>query len=323
MIHRREFIKRAAIGSALMLPGLDALAETFNYASLNKLGVNLFSIPKLAETDFAGTMKMLSQIGYKGIEFYGPYSFSAEDDKTRWAAVAPALGFSASGYYGMTPKETRKILDDNGLSSPSMHTGLATLQSEKAMDAMAEAAHVMGTTYVVLPSAATQPDLDSYKKQADDFNKIGEAASKRGIRFAYHNHGNGLKAIDGVVPFELLMEKTDPKHVYYQMDLYWVTAGGIDAAAYLDKYKGRFRLMHVKDMSKAVRFSGDGGDSKQWMELFPYLANAGSGVLDLPNILAHAKTSGVEHFIVERDLAPEPKADLQQSYSYLSKLDLK
>ena len=323
MLHRREFIKKAALGSALLLPGLNSFASSFSYASLGKIGIQLFSIPKLVETDFAGTMKMLAQIGYKEIEFYGPYSFSAEDDKTRWAAVAPSLGFSASGYYGMTPKETKKILDDNGLSSPSMHTGLATLHDEKAMDQMAEAAHVMGTTYVVLPSAQTQPDLDGYKKQADDFNKIGEGATKRGIRFAYHNHGNGLKPVAGVVPFELIMEKTDPKHVYFQMDIYWVTAAGVDSAAYFDKFPGRFRSMHVKDMAKAVRFSGDGGDSKQWIELFPYLANAGTGVLDLPNILSHAKKSGVEHFVVERDLAPDPKADLQKSYDYLSKLNLK
>jgi len=266
---------------------------------------------------------MVAQIGYKEIEFYGPYQFSAEEDKTRWAAVAPSVGFSASGYYGLSPKEARKVLDDNGLSSPSMHTGLATLKDEKAMDQMAEAAHIMGTTYVVLPSAATQPDLDGYKKQAEEFNKIGEAASKQGIKFMYHNHGNGLKAIDGVVPFELLMENTDPKHVFYQMDIYWMSAAGVDVAAYLDKYKGRFRSMHVKDMSKAVRFSGDGGDSKQWIELFPYLANAGSRVLDLPNILSHAQKSGVEHFVVERDLAPEPEKDLKESYDYLSKLSLK
>lgn len=324
MQNRREFLKNTiAAGSLMMIPEANALADLISYGSITKLGVNLFSIPKLLEKDFPGTMKMVSQMGYKEIEFYGPYSFSAEEDKARWAAVVPSVGFSASGYYGLTPREARKVLDDLGLSSPSMHTGLASLKDEKAMDALAEAAHTMGTTYVVLPSAATQADLDGYKKQAEEFNKIGEGASKRGIKFMYHNHGNGLKAIDGVIPFDLLMKSTDPKHVYYQMDIFWMTAGGVDAAAYFDKYKGRFRSMHVKDMAKAVRFSGDGGDSKQWIELFPYLANSGTGVLDLTTILSHARKSGVEHFVVERDLAPDPKNDLQQSYDYLSKLSLK
>jgi sugar phosphate isomerase/epimerase len=80
--------------------------------------------------------------------------------------------------------------------------------------------------------------------------------------------------------------------------------------------------MHVKDMAKDVRFSGDGGDPNQWIELFPYLTDAGSGVLDLKTILSHAKKSKVEHFIVERDLTPNPAEDLRKSYNYLSALDL-
>ena len=73
----------------------------------------------------------------------------------------------------------------------------------------------------------------------------------------------------------------------------------------------------LKDMSELVTFSGDGGDPQQWIELFPYLANAGSGVLDLTSIISAAKASGVEHFIVERDLAPDPEADLKASHDHL------
>jgi sugar phosphate isomerase/epimerase len=98
----------------------------------------------------------------------------------------------------------------------------------------------LGAKYVVLPSAATHPNLDGYKAQADEFNSIGAEASKRGIRFAYHNHGNGLKAMEGTVPFDLIMERTDPKNVFYQMDIFWMTAGGVDVATYLDRYPGVF-----------------------------------------------------------------------------------
>jgi sugar phosphate isomerase/epimerase len=317
MLHRRDFIKRAALASGLLLPNFDLLADAFK-GTISKVGIQLFSIPKLVEKDFAGTMKMLAQIGYKEIEFYGPYSFSDQEDKTRWESITPSLGFSGSGFYGMTTKEVKKILDDNGLSAPSIHTGLNSLHSAKAMDQTAEAAHILGTKYIVLPSAQTQPTLDAYKVQADDFNKIGAEAKKRGIRFAYHNHGNGLKPLEGKVPLDLIIESTDPKAVFFQMDIYWMTAGGVDVGAYLDKYPGR-----LKDMSEAVRFSGDGGDSQQWIALFPYLANAGSGVLDLPSILSHAKRSGVEHFIVERDLAPDPNNDLKKSFDYISSVKLK
>jgi sugar phosphate isomerase/epimerase len=321
-INRRDFLKRGAAVTAasLILPQL--LHGNPYKGEIKKIGVQLFSIPHLVEKDFAGTMEKLSKTGYKEIEFYGPYDFSATADIERWKSITPSLGFSGSGFYGLSVKEVKKILSDNGLSASSLHTGMETLHDTSALGNLADAANELGAKYVVLPSAPTQPDIDSYKKQADDFSEIGRNAKKSGTRFAYHNHGNGLKAINGVVPLELIVESTDPGTVFFQMDIYWMTAGGVDVVKYLEKYEGRFRLMHIKDMSKAVRFAGDGGDSKQWIELFPYLTNAGSGVLDLKSILSAAKKSGMEHFIVERDLAPAGVEDLEKSYSYIANLSL-
>ena len=317
-MNRRTFTRAAtALAFGAILPTSDALAMSRN--KLARIGVQLFSIPKLCEKDFAGTMKMLADIGYKEIEFFGPYSFSAKEDIDRWNAITPSLGFSGSGYFGLTVQQVKKILDDNGLTSPSMHTGLLTLKQR--MNEMAEAANVLGTKYLILPSAETQTSLEGYKRQADEFNEIGASAAKLGLRFAYHNHGNGLKEMEGKVPMELIIESTDPKTVFYQMDIYWTTAGGVDPVTYLNKYAGRFKLVHVKDMSKKVRFSGDGGDPKQWIELFPFLTDAGSGMLDIKNIVAHAQKSGVEHFVVERDLAPEPKDSLSKALQYLKKLE--
>lgn len=317
--NRREFLKH----SALIAAGAAILPSTL-YGKpdmgIKKIGVNLFSIPHLCEKDFAGTMQKLSKAGYKEIEFYGPYDFSAAADITRWKSITPSLGFSGSGFYGRSVTDVKKILSDNGLSASSLHTGDASLHDDTALKKLTDAANTLGAQYVVLPSAPTQPDLDAYQKQADDFNDIGRRAKKAGTRFAYHNHGNGLQPINGTVPMELIFDKTDPGLVFFQMDIYWMTAGGVDVVKYLEKYKGRFRLMHIKDMSKSVRFAGDGGDSNQWIELFPYLANAGSGVLDLKAILSVAKKSGMEYFIVERDLAPNGIDDLKISADYLVKL---
>jgi sugar phosphate isomerase/epimerase len=322
MTHRRNFLKKSAalLGSSLLIHPLMADPPFGPGEKLKRIGVQLFSIPKIVEKDFAGTMKMLAGLGYKEIEFFGPYPFSPAAEKEGWNAVTPSLGFSGSGFFGLDPKQVRKILDDNGLSAPSMHSGLPTL--EQAMDALAGAANILGATYVTLPSAATQKDLDGYKKQAEQFNRIGESAARQGVRFAYHNHGNGLQPLNGTVPFELLMQNTDPAKVFFQMDIFWMTAGGVNVVDYLKKFKGRFKLMHVKDMSQRVRFSGDGGDSKQWIDLFPYLTNAGSGVLDVKSILSEAQKSGVEHFIIERDLAPNPGDDLKKSFDYVTAVEL-
>lgn len=320
MGHRREFLKKglAMITGSMLVNRLSADSFFGHSTPLKKIGVQLFSIPKLLEKDFAGTMQMVASLGFKEIEFFGPYPFSPQQEKDGWSAVTPSLGFSGSGFFGLDAREVRKILDGNGLTAPSMHSGLPTLDNN--MPQLAEAANMIGAKYVVLPSAQTHTTLDGYRSQADLFNKIGAEAKSLGIRFAYHNHGNGLKEMDGTVPFDLIMEDTDPESVFFQMDVYWMTAGGVDVLTYLDKYKGRFRLMHVKDMSQPVRFSGDGGDSDQWISLFPYLEDAGSGILDFKSIIPAAQKSGVEHFIVERDLAPQPELNLRKSFAFLSTL---
>jgi sugar phosphate isomerase/epimerase len=322
MTRGRDFLRNsgALAISGLLFQKLDAASFFSDYAHLNKIGLQLFSIPKLLEKDFAGTMKMIADIGYKEVELFGPYPFSTDEAKERWKKIVPSVGFSGSGFFGLSIKEVKKILGDNGLSSPSMHTDLSSLQNN--MEQLAEGAHELGAMYVILPSYETQPNLDAYKRLADKFNDIGAHAQKLGIRFAFHNHGNGLKEMEGKIPLELIIEQTDPKSVYLQMDIYWTTAGGIDPSTLLDKYPGRYRLIHLKDMTKQARFSGDGGDPKQWIELWPFMADAGSGVLDLKKIITHAKKSGVEHFILERDMVPDPDVALVKSYKYLSQIDI-
>ena len=322
---RRDFLKHSAVTTAAgLVIGRDNNWQIADRAAerLERIGVQLFSVPKLLERDFAGTMTMLAGIGFKEVEFFGPYPFSVATAQERWNAITPSLGFSGSGYFGLTAKQVREILDRNGLSSPSMHVDLDTLRTR--LGDVAEAAHVLGQRYAGIASIPLDErrTLDGYKRVADEFNTIGERAAKVGLTFLYHNHGYGLSELEGQIPFKVVLERTDPKFVAMEMDIYWTTAGGADPVAYLDAYPGRFRLMHVKDMVKRVRFSGDGGDPSQWEALFPFMTTAGNGVLDLRAILSHAKRSGVQHFYVEQDLAPHPNEDLRRSFRYLAALEL-
>ncbi len=318
MLKRRQFIGLTAKASA---SALIFSSEIFKAgALLEKIGIQFFSLPGMLDHDLPDALSMLSSIGYKEAELYGPYPFSTAAAKKSWDAVTPSLGFKGSGFYGHTVVEMKRLLQQNGLSVPSIHTDLDTLQTN--MDKLGEAAHVLGNTYVVLPAipAEKRKTLDDYKKMAESFNKIGEAAKKSGVKFAYHNHGYGWKEMGGQIPIELIFDHTDPSLVFLEMDLYWTTAGGADPIALLEKYKNRYRLMHIKDMKKKVRFSGDGGDPKQWIELFPYMTTAGDGVLDLKSILTKAKENGVKHFIVEQDMVNEPEKALKRSFDYLASL---
>jgi sugar phosphate isomerase/epimerase len=316
MTTRREFLTSASALAAGVVTG------PAQGAGLDRLGVGLFTIPTMLERDFAGTMKTLAAIGYKEIETFGPYPFSAASAQERWKTVSASLNFKGSGYFGLSSREVKAILDGHGLTSPSMHTDLDSLRTK--LEPMAEAAHVIGQRYLVLPAIpeAERRNLDGYKRMAGEFNRIGARAAALGLRFAYHNHGYGLVPMEGRVPFEVIADGTDRAFVDLQMDLYWTTAGGADPVAYLRRFAGRYVSVHVKDMAKRVRFAGDGGDSAQWIELFPYIADAGAGVLDLAGILAEARRAGVRHFFLERDQTPTPDETLRASYRYLSGLRL-
>ncbi|MDX2285739.1 MAG: TIM barrel protein [Bacteroidia bacterium] len=312
-MNRRHFLQTsAALGAASLLGscGTDTPMNT-------GFGIQLFSLPRLLEQDFRQAIALLASMGYRSVELYGPYPFSAPGAIDRWKAVTPALGFSGSGYFGLQREEVAGILREHGLTAPSIHTDLDTLETR--MGPLAEAAHALGHQYVGLPAIPDErrTTLDGYKRTADAFNAIGEAAKREGIRFAYHNHGYGLQELDGELPLDLLIRRTDPGLVFLEMDIFWMTAGGGDPVAYLRSYPGRYRLMHLKDMKERKRFSGDGGNAMQWIELFPYMTTAGSGVLDLAAIVAAAREAGVEHLIVEQDMVAQPEIALQQSLDFL------
>jgi len=106
-----------------------------------------------------------------------------------------------------------------------------------------------------------------------------------------------------------------------ELDVFWFAAAG-DSKQILKENPGRFPLLQIKDMSEARSFAGDGGNPTEWMSLFPYLTDAGKGVLDLPGILEQAKKSGLEHFFLEKDNTPDFENALKESYSFLSGLKI-
>lgn len=313
---RRDFL----LTSSMALLAASRPGQARARPAIGRLGAQLFSIPKLLEADFDGAIGSLAALGYRDVELYGPYPFTAPDVQAQWKALEPQLGFSGSGFFGLTAAQVRGVLRKHRMAAPSMHTDLGTLQSN--MGELAAAAHAVGATYVVLPAIpeGKRKTLDDYKAMADAFNAIGERARREGVRFGYHNHGYGLQEMQGTVPLRLLLERTDAALVFFEMDVYWTTAGGADPVELLRSNPGRYRMMHLKDMKERVRFKGDGGDPSQWMALFPYMSSVGEGVLDIHGIVAQAKASGVEHFFVEQDMAKDGLAAMKRSADFLKSI---
>ncbi len=314
---RREFLTNTAV-SLLAINNSNAnVFETLK--KQNKLGIQLFSVPKLLSTDLIGGLTMLAKLGYKEIETFGPFDFSTESSKNGWKAAEKMLGFAGSGLYGKTPLEFKQILDDLSLKTPGTHTDLDTL--EKNMGALAEAAQVLGWKYVTLPAipAERRTSIDDYKRMADTFNTIGANAKKYGLKLGYHNHGYGIKPMNGKVGLDILIENTDPALLFLEMDVFWTAAGGASPVDYLKKYPNRYKMLHIKDMKEKKTFAGDGGGMNDWMPMFPLMASAGEGVLNVAEIIKVAKKVGVEHFFVEQDMVANPEIALGKSAQFLIK----
>jgi len=142
--------------------------------------------------------------------------------------------------------------------------------------------------------------LEQVKTNLALLQQAGELCAAEGLQFGYHNHAWELAPLDGVVPYDLMLEETDPAQVTFQLDAYWIRKGGGDLADYLTRFAGRFSSCHMKDIDAEGDF-----------------ADVGDGLIDFAKFTRAALAQGATHFFVERDNPPEPLRSIERSYSYL------
>jgi len=221
----------------------------------------------------------VAQIGYKEVEF--------------------------AGYFNHTPADVKAILDRHGLSAPSTHI---PFESDEQWKAALDAAKTIGHEYIVMPwiPAERRMTLDAWKQIAADLNRAAEAAHAAGIQFAYHNHDFEFQRMEGQIPYDVLLQSTDPKLVQLEIDLYWITKGGQDPLAYFARWPGRIPLVHVKDSAGPPEHK---------------MVDVGKGTIDWKRIFAKKDQAGIKHFFVEHDQPPQPFEDIAVSYRYLKNLE--
>jgi sugar phosphate isomerase/epimerase len=159
----------------------------------------------------------------------------------------------------------------------------------------------------------SQMSGDDWKVTADFLNRRGAVLGQADLRLGYHNHNVEFFPMAGHTGLEVLLENTDPKRVCFEMDAGWVAAAGADPANLLERYPGRFRLMHVKDTKPGTK-------RNYAMHMDP--ADLGAGVLEWGRLLPLAYKSGVRQFIIEREPPfPGPRLDAaRRDLEYLQAL---
>ncbi len=207
-------------------------------------------------------------------------------------------------FYGLKPSEYGRLVKKSGMSPLSSHSAVRPDNYLQMIEDVAEA----GMKYLMLPSLPEEwkSSIDGYQRAADFFNKAGEKCKKSGLKFGFHNHQEEFKEINGRVLYDILLEKTEPGLVIFEMDLAWITAAGKDPIAYFKKYPGRFEVWHMKDLTPEKKD-----------------ATLGEGIIDFKPILAQARTAGMRYWFLEQDdcrtHTPMESIAISRTY-YLEKL---
>ena len=110
------------------------------------------------------------------------------------------------------------------------------------------------------------------------------------------------------------MEKTDPKFVGFEMDVFWVAHPGADPVKFLNKYPGRWQLMHLKDIAKGARTGVYTGHAPNEQSVA-----LGTGQVTGPRFSSAAAKAGVKHYFIE-DEHPDAEKQIPQTLKYLQTL---
>ncbi len=269
MISRRGFL------------GAGAMALTLRADPIGlPIGCQTYPVRDALGKDFPGTLRQLAGLGYRTIEMCSP------------------PGYASGGYgplVGMKAAEMRQKIQDAGLKCESCHYQFRELK--ESLDDRIAFAKELGLSQMVLSTFGLRPEatMADWMKAADDLNKIGEQTQKAGIQAGFHNHNFEFQKIDGVLVYDQLMGKLDPKLVKMQFQVSVISLG-FEAATFLRKYPGRFLSMHLQDWSPTEKKT----------------VAVGAGVVDWKDTFAAAKTGGIRNFFVELNMDALPA-----SYAYL------
>lgn len=294
-MNRRNFFKTTAIATvaSTVTPGSILHASSLHAeTSKKKIGIQLYSLRDDMAKNADATLEAVAKIGYSFIETYG---------------------YNKGKFFGKSPKEFSKQVNDLGMKMTSSHTGFDVYNkdSSKTWDAVKqnmEDTREAGSKWIVQAGypGGGYTQLSQVEKLAEIFNRIGELAKTFGLKFAYHNHREEFRAIEDQIPYQKYIELTEPSLVAFQMDIGHVANEMADYRAYLELYPGRFGNLHIRDTNVKTKVATEFGNGDVAME-------------DVFKLFQHA---GVEDYYVEQEEYNfTPLESLKMCYDYLAKAE--
>lgn len=247
------------------------------------VAVQLYSVRDEMEKDFYGTIKLMKEIGYDGVEF--------------------------AGLFGEDPEKIKAFCDEIGIIPISAHIPYYDmLENPEAV--LADYAKI-GCKYVAVPylTEECRPGTDGFAATVEGIRKIAETAKALGIQLLYHNHDFEFVKIGDDYALDVLYSSIPADLLKTEIDTCWVNVAGVNPAEYIEKYSGRSPVVHLKDFKKSGDKLGklydligidEEEDAAQEEDTFSFMP-VGHGVQDIPAILAASENAGAEWVVVEQD----------------------
>lgn len=259
-----------------------------NITCAQEIGLQLYSLRNEIPKDVPGSMALISSWGIQEIE--------------------------GGGTYGLTIDEFNALCQKNNLKMISIGADFNELATDPA--AVAARAKQFGARYVMcawIPHTGTDFTLADTEKAIAVFAKAGKVLAAAGVEFCYHAHGYEFRPYKGGTLFDLMVEKLDPAHVNFEMDVFWVKHPGQDPIALLKKYPNRFPLMHLKDRRPGTEGNQAGTADDETNVVL------GTGDVGIAAIMKEARKYGVIHFFIE-DESMHAVQQIPQSLQFLKSL---
>ena len=246
----------------------------------------LIGTPELFAKNHEYVLARLAQMGYTGAE---------------------AASYSDGQFSGLSPEAFKAALNNAGLEFTSSHTTRLLSSEEFASgdftaalawwDKCIEAHKKAGVPRLVMSYSQKLNTEAELKTMAAYLNEIGRRCNQAGIRFGYHNHAHEFEKVAGTTMMDYFIANTDPENVFIEMDVYWAVVGGAAPVEYIQKYPGRFELLHIKDKKEIGQ----------------------SGMVGFDAIFRNFKKAGTTAFVVEMEEASTPNIlkGLRESALYL------
>lgn len=249
---------------------------------LDQIVAQLYTLRNFCKTeqDLSQTFKKVREIGYQAVQ--------------------------VSGIGPIADEKVKEFADRENMVIAATHVSFDAMKNNFRQ--VVEQHKLWDCKYVGLGGMPSQyrTSKEGFVSFAREMSEIAKRFKDEGLSFIYHNHKFEFEKFDGKVGLEILMDESDRDAFGFEIDTYWVQAGGANPVEWINKVGTRMDVVHFKDM-------GIVGDKQVYAEI-------GEGNLNWDEIICACRNSGVEYYCVEQDeCLRDPFESMKISFDFLSK----